>query len=521
MKEYLKKADLLGLAIVAAALISYSVRSIWSTYQTIAVVLGAVLVLVSLALKSPDIRRRMGRRSARFGINSATSVILLIGVLAFVNYLGAQHVKRADMTTEKIYSLSDQSENVAQQINQDLHIKAFYPGGDFQPAHELLQLYNSKNKKISFEFIDPDKQPQLAQQNNVTAYGDFSNPMTGESFRYGTLILEMGNKKERIEKQSEPLREEDLTNALTKIAKGEKKTIYFTEGHGEKNIEETEKTGYSISKAQLENENYIVKTVNLVREGKVPDDASVLIIAGPTSEPFPNELESIDAYLKGGGGALILLDPAPAAALADFLKKWSIDVGNNVVLDPTGLGRLLGMGPAAPLAANYGPNKITERMRTMTFFPMARSVSPVTPPAEGIVTEKLVQTNERSWGETNMKNNEAAFDDKTDLKGPIPLATVATKDFGSNKKMRLVVYGDSDFASNVYYQQAANGNLFMNTVTWLAQDENFISIRPKDPQDRRLTMTEAQGRMFSYVSVLLLPLSILIAGISVWMKRRT
>ena len=240
MKEHLKKADLLGYSIIAAALISYSIRSIWTPYQTIAVVLGGVLVVASVAVKFGDIRRTLGGRSARFGINSATSVLLLIGILAFVNYLGAQHVKRVDMTTEKIYSLSDQSTSVAQQIKDDLRIKAFYPGGDYAPARDLLNLYKDKNNKISFEFVDPDKQPQVAQQYTVSAYGEYQNPMTGDSFRYGTLILEMAGKTERIEKQTEPLREEDLTNALMKLVKGEKKTIYFTEGHGEKNIGDAE-----------------------------------------------------------------------------------------------------------------------------------------------------------------------------------------------------------------------------------------------------------------------------------------
>src|SRR4051812_4658652 len=122
MKEQLKKADLLGLAIIAAAVISYSVRSVWSVYQTVAVVIGGLLVVASLVLKAEEIRTTLGRRSARFGINSATSVLLLIGILAFVNYLGAQHVKRVDTTTEKIYSLSDQSVSVAQQVKQDLKI---------------------------------------------------------------------------------------------------------------------------------------------------------------------------------------------------------------------------------------------------------------------------------------------------------------------------------------------------------------------------------------------------------------
>src|SRR5215470_18495218 len=157
MKQQLQKADILGLAIIAAAVISYSIRSIWSTYQTIAVILGGLLIIASLAVKSQEIRTGLGRRSARFGINSAASVLFLIGILAFVNYLGAQHVKRVDMTTEKIYSLSDQSAGVAQQVKQDLKIKAFYPGGEYAPAKELLDLITAKNNKISYEFIDPDK----------------------------------------------------------------------------------------------------------------------------------------------------------------------------------------------------------------------------------------------------------------------------------------------------------------------------------------------------------------------------
>ena len=520
MKEQLKKADLLGLALIAAAVISYSIRSIWSVYQTIAVVLGGLLVVASLVLKATEIRTRLGRRSARFGINSAASVFLLIGILAFVNYLGAQHVKRVDTTTEKIYSLSDQSVSVAQQVKQDLKIQAFYPGGEYAPARDVLDLYKARNNKISYEFIDPDKQPQLAQQNKVTQYGDFQNPMTGESYRYGTLILTMVGKTQRIEKQSEPLREEDVTNALMKIVKGETKTIYFVQGHGEKKIDDNDRNGYSNAKGALEKENYVVKTVNLVEQGKVPDDASLLVMAGPTTEPFPNEMEQIDSFLNKGGSALILLDPPPAPSLGEFMKKWDINVGNNFVVDASGVGRLFGAGPTIPLVTNYSRHKITENFKVMTFFPFVRSVTPVNPPVNGINPETLLSSNERSWGETNLKSNEAAFDEKTDLKGPVSLATVATKDLGENKKARLIVYGTSNFAANSAFGLQGNGNLFLNTVSWLAQDENFISIRPKNPEDRRLTMTEAQGRLVSYVMLLLLPVGVLVTGISVWAKRR-
>jgi len=519
MKEQLKKADLLGLVILAATIIAYSVRGVWTIYQTIGAVIGGLLVVASLAVKSAEIKQGLGRRSTKFGINSATSVLLILGVLAMVNYLGAQHQKRIDMTTQKIYSLSDESVKVADQVKQPLHIRAFYPGGEYPSAKDLLELFKSRSSKISYEFIDPDKQPQLAQQFQVTAYGDFQNPMTGESFRYGTLIFQMGDKTERLEKQNEPLREEDITNTLTKIVKGQKKTIYFTEGHGEKKVEDNERTGYSQAKADLEKESYLVKGVNLITENKVPDDASVLVADGPTAEFFPNEIDLIDTYLKNGGNVLVMVDPQQPY-LKDLMTRWSVDVGNNVVVDATGMGRLLGMGPAAPLVTNYGNHPITERMRVMTFFPLVRSVSPAGKPAEGIAVDKLLQTNERSWGETDMKGGEAKFDEGKDLKGPVSIAVAVSKDFGQNKKARLVVYGDSDFASNQYYAQAGNGNLFTNTINWLARDENFISIKPKSQDDRRLEMTEAQGRLVNFVMVLLLPAGILLTGVSVWMKRR-
>ena len=140
--------------------------------------------------------------------------------------------------------------------------------------------------------------------------------------------------------------------------------------------------------------------------------------------------------------------------------------------------------------------------------------------SEGLTVEKLLETNPNSWGETDLKDQEAQFDEGKDLKGPVTLAVAITKTLPDNKKTRLVIYGDSDFASNAYYAQAGNGNLFTNTLNWLARDESFISIKPKTSDDRRIELTEAQGKLINYVIVALLPLGLLITGISVWMGRR-
>jgi ABC-type uncharacterized transport system involved in gliding motility auxiliary subunit len=244
-------------------------------------------------------------------------------------------------------------------------------------------------------------------------------------------------------------------------------------------------------------------------------------VAGPTSEPFPQELEKLEAYLNGGGSVLLMLDPPPSASLKDFTQKWSVNVGNNRVIDVTGIGQLLGRGPDSPLVINYGQHKIVERFNNvMTFFPVARSVAPASPAAAGLTAEPLIESANESWGESDLTSNKVGFDEKTDVKGPVPIATVVTKDAEGGKKARLIVYGDSDFAENANYSIQGNGNLFLNTVKWLAGDESFIAIKTKSPEDRPLTITESGGRTAWILMVILIPGAVLITGILVWARRR-
>jgi ABC-type uncharacterized transport system involved in gliding motility auxiliary subunit len=169
---------------------------------------------------------------------------------------------------------------------------------------------------------------------------------------------------------------------------------------------------------------------------------------------------------------------------------------------------------------SYPDHKIVQRFNVMTFFPLARSVAPATPPVAGLSVQPLIESADRSWGETDMKSNEVGFDEKVDLKGPVPIATVVTKDISEGKKARLIVFGDSDFAINANFSNQGNGNLFLNTVKWLAGDESFISIKTKNPTDRPITMTETGGRTVSFLTQLAFPAASLIAGILVWVRRR-
>jgi ABC-type uncharacterized transport system involved in gliding motility auxiliary subunit len=223
---------------------------------------------------------------------------------------------------------------------------------------------------------------------------------------------------------------------------------------------------------------------------------------------------------------LLLVDPHPAPSFDAFLKNWGIKVDNDLVLDVSGVGRLMGAGPSIPLVTTYESHKITDRFKAMTFFPLTRSVEPDKSLPSGTTVDTLFKSNPNSWGETNLNSRQASYDPGTDLKGPLSLAVAAVKEVKPSSdsspavKSRVVVAGTSNFPVNAYFPLQGNGNLFLNMVSWLAQDEDLISIRPKAPEDRRLVLSESQMSMLQLIAVFVLPGIALILGIVVVANRR-
>ncbi len=527
MKKYLQKLDTLGLLFLVAAVIWYSISNIWSKWNLAFAVLGGVLIVIGVAANYRQILGSLGKRSTKYASNYVISLILVIAIIAGLNYVGQRHPKRVDMTGSGRFTLAQQTTQVLGKLTKDVDIKAFFPGGDYAPLKELLIEYRTVSPHVRYEFIDPDRQPDVAKQNDVTVYGTVQNPFSGAQLKFGTVIISYGNRNEKIEKRSEEVQEEDLTNAIIKVGRSEAKKIYFIQGHGEKDPSDTERTGYSEAKKALEGQGYKVETLNLATEGKVPEDAKVLVEAGPTTEPFAQEQQFIADFLnKGGVGLLLLVDPNPAPSFEAFLKNWGVKVDNDLVLDVSGVGRLMGAGPSIPLVTTYEAHKITDRFKAMTFFPLTRSIEPDKSLPGGATVETLFKSNPNSWGETNLSSKQASYDPGSDLKGPLSLAVAATKEVKPASastpaaKSRIVVTGTSNFPVNAYFPLQGNGNLFLNMVSWLAQDEDLISIRPKAPQDRRLVLSESQMSLLQLIAVFVLPGIALIAGIVVVVKRR-
>jgi ABC-type uncharacterized transport system involved in gliding motility auxiliary subunit len=326
------------------------------------------------------------------------------------------------------------------------------------------------------------------------------------------------------------------------VVSGQQRKVYFTQGHGEKDTGSAERNGYNAISKALSNENYTVDKLVIAQQGSVPDDATVVVVAGPKNDFFPPEIDALKKYLDKGGKLLLELDPPdkadapPLPLLTALAHDWGVDVGNNIVVDASGMGRLIGTDASVPLAANYPSHPITARFNVITAYPLAREASPVSGGVNGHTAQPVVESSPRSWAESDIKGlfatGQPTLDEsKGDKKGPIVLmsavsaaVTSATPpkpgDDSPKPETRVVVAGDSDFAENGVLGIPGNRDLFLNVIGWLSQQENLISIRPKEPDDRRITLTATQQSNIVWLSLLVIPGFVFGTGVYTWWRRR-
>ena len=368
---------------------------------------------------------------------------------------------------------------------------------------------------------------------------------------YGTIVFEYEDRVERVVSNSE----QELTNALIKAVEGEEQTVYFVQGHGERDPNSSERDGYGSIREALRLDNFGVETVVLAQTGEVPQDANALVIAGPTTDFLPGETDLLDSYLEQGGKILLMLDPpelegeSPKENLEGLAENWGIEIGNNIVVDASGMGQLLGTDATVPIASSYPPHPITENFNLITAFPLARSIRPIAGGVENRTPEILIETGANSWSEmdfSELATGEVRLnEDAGDIAGPIPIAlsvsqtieseragtTDAENETGSEDvernitsdtplEARFVLFGDSDFATNGAVGIQGNRDLILNSINWLAQQENLIAIRPREPEDRRITLTADQQVRITWLSLLMIPGVILGTGVYSWWTRR-
>ena len=462
-----------------------------------------------------NVRKNMTGRSAIQSTNSLVITLVFLGILVFINLLASKHKKRFDFTEDGIFTLSLQTQKIVSSLPRKTKITAFFQTDSPEKSQfkNLVDGYLDLTDKIDLEFVDPDKNPTTTKRYGVKTYG--------------TIVLESGENESRVPRATE----ESMTNGIRKVVQDEKKIIYFLDGHGEKSIEKFGKDDYSSVKQALEKDGHEVNKLLLFQTGGVPQNANLLIISGPEKPLLKEEITLIESYLEKGGAVFLLIDPETKIGLDDLLLKWGVELDDDLVIDP--LSKLFGGDTAAPVITNFANHGITKDFGLNIIMPLLRSVKPR--PSEKVKTIELMKTEANSWAEKDYKEKKIKFDQDRDAPGPITVGVVATreiqlgennnsKDDSSNGKApiqsRVIVIGDSDFASNTYLNFSGNGDFFLNVVSWLVEEENLISIRPKQRQTNLVQLTQVQGSLIFMSVVIGFPAVVLTLGFRVWWRRR-
>jgi ABC-type uncharacterized transport system involved in gliding motility auxiliary subunit len=485
--------------------------------------LGAGLLLLSLVLNAGEARSAMGTRTARYGAGAAVMALLALGIVVAANAISVRHHVRWDLTENKRNSVAPQTIQVLRTLKAPVSAIAFFrsdtPGK--KTAEDLLTQYATySGGRFTWRLEDTDRAPALARQYGVESYG--------------TVVLQGGPAGQERTEKVQDAEEEKLTNAIVKITRADKRVVYLLKGHGEREIGSTDRAGFSQAKEQMEKANYEVKELFLARDPKIPDDAAIVMVPSPKTDLFPQELAALDGYIARAGKVFFMAEPFRAGNTVKYLTKYGIVVDEDVVIELSPIGQVFGVGPLVPVVGEYEPHPITRDMGgVMTLFPLTRSVAPAKALPKGVQASPLARTSRQSWGETdqNVFQTGKATPDPAEKTGPLSVAVVATVDAQPDPKAegdaakkapkaRLVVVGTADFASNQFLGAQGNRDFFLNIVSWLAEEEDLISIRAKDPKQNPVVLTSGQSNLVLGLPLLVLPGAVLICGIAVIMQRR-
>jgi ABC-type uncharacterized transport system involved in gliding motility auxiliary subunit len=499
----------LGPIFVVMGLSAGIVSGSWGVIPLGLMIVGMAVISLWLLVVEIGSKGFWGRRSTQVGTNALLAILGFLVVLSLINFLALRSSARLDVTEKQFLSLAPQSQQVLETLPQPVKVTVF----ESQPEPRMQMLLEEYQRRggdrFRFEFVDPQAQPGLAQRYGLKAPGE--------------IFLESG---QRIEPLEDRFSEANLTAAIQRLSSDRRSKIYFTQGHGELPLTGGEG---SLSKvvAGLKADNMLAEPLNLLQQ-QIPQDSSVVVVAG-VKQPFLDaEVKLLETYLQRGGSLLLLVDPETKTGLESLLQTWRIALDGRLIVDASGAGQLVGLGPAVPLVTRYGQHPITNDFDegAVSFFPLAQAVD--VKPAPEVEVTPLLFTGDQSWAESNPDSADLQFNPEGDRKGPLTLgvalhrpSTEAQAGAPPSAETRLVVIGDSDFATDALFEQGLNGSLILNTVTWLGNRTDLtLKIRPKEATNRRLNLTTQANRLLNLIALGLFPSSAFAAAGLLWWRRR-
>ncbi len=509
---------ILALAFMIGGAAVYAISGAMTLTAAISLWIGLMLGLFLLYARFEEIKKLLLKKSARYGANMMIMVAVFIVIIIFAGFLGDAHKKRLDLTRTGRFTLSAQSKKIASSLTTPVKVVAFYrnESGTMhtkqrQTAKDLLEEYANLSPNFSFTFIDPDQNPGLASKYGVS--------------EYRIMLLMSGTKQIKIGNE----REETITNGIIKLLQSKQKTIYFVKGHGEKEPGSSGKAGYHASTSALVNQNFDVRELVLAQVKEVPADASVVVIASPERDMAAEELQKLDTYYRQGGALFAEIDPGHPPAFRRWLETYGFKIADDVIIDQQ--SQLYGANNLTPVVYGYHKkHPLTQDFKLMSFFPIAETIYMDEDPKQG--RYQLALTGPNSWAETSKKQLEGgdvSYDEGSDKRGPLPIMAVTTipvkggEDAEGSKREKygkFILIGDSDFANNTNFNLGGNGDLFMNTISWLAEEADLVAVRAHKKEMTPVILTASQGRAIFWLPVVMIPSTILLIGVGIYSKRR-
>jgi ABC-type uncharacterized transport system involved in gliding motility auxiliary subunit len=520
LKQFAPWAAIVGvLGLLAAGVLWLLYRQLNAAVQ-VSLIVGLLALVAAILFRPGAVTEWAQGRQARYGANTALMVVALVGILVLLNYIVARlpvETRQRDLSEGSVNTLPQEAIEAMKAAPGPVRAIGFYTSrlaSSQGSTRETLEKFRAVDPdKLSYEFVDPETNPVRAREYNVT--------------RDGTLFLESGAQREEIRIVSDA----EIASALVRFAQPDQRVIYVTTGRGEKGLEagQQQEASMSVVVDLLKKQNYEVRPLSLQLTTTVPSDARAVIVPGPVQPLSAEEVARLSEYLNRPNAALVaLLDPTAQTQgaetggpdpLADYLSAtWGVTARNDVVID---FARSIQGQPLWIVANRYGTSPITDRLQNFaTFFPIARSLE-FTTTLPGLTSSMLVESSDQAWGETDIaslnSSSGPAFD-SADATGPLALG-VSVENTGTNA--RVVVFGDSEFASDAFANEFANSNLFVNSVNWATQDDTLINLTQRTPPQRSLRAIDAlTGNLILFVTVIALPALVLVAGGLVWFQRR-
>jgi len=576
--KHLKYLFWLGPALVVMGLSAGVIAGSWVPLPLALIITGIVTIGIWLFFESSFLKGFLGRRSTQAGTNALAATLAVLVILGLINFLGVRYSKQVDLTENQLFTLSPQTQEVLQNLEQPVKVWVFAitPNPN---DRRLLENYQRQSSQFSFEYVDPNARPGLSRE--------FGMQQAGE------VYLEKGENRTFLQQiTQEPLSERRLTNAIGQAAIARQPKVYFLQGHGERSLEPGQGS-FSQALSGLSEENFVAEPLNLAENPDIPEDTTVLVLAGPQRELLESEVTALENYLQRQSGLLLLLDPDTDPGLGELLQDWGISLDDRLIIDPN--GQAAGVNAAVTIVTQYGVHPITEEFGDgISFYPLARPIG--VSEAPDVQASPLLLTGDRvqaqpipESGELNFDPNlapqgsltlgvalsrpvteteapqteapqteapqteasptpaaensppapapdeteatepspspEASPDEAADLEAPEPedeaAATESDDENAGASEARLVVIGNSSFATDGIFEQQLNGDVFLNSVNWLSQqDTQELSIRPKEATNRRILMTPQQQIISALTALVILPVLGFGAAIVVWLRRR-